>query len=79
MPKKRQSVHFEKSIDELETIVEQLETGELSLEESLKAFEKGVALTRQCQQALDDAEKKVEILTGTDADSGVSEFTGETE
>lgn len=53
---------FEKALGDLETIVEQLEQGELSLDESLKAFERGVALTRQCQSALKQAEQKVEIL-----------------
>ena len=53
---------LEKSLAELEKIVERLETGELSLDESLKQFERGVALTRQCQSALRAAEQKVEIL-----------------
>ena len=53
---------LEKSLAELEKIVERLENGELSLDESLKHFERGVALTRQCQSALRAAEQKVEIL-----------------
>ncbi len=53
---------FEKSLRELETIVERMEQGELSLDESLKQFERGVALTRTCQSALQQAEQKVEIL-----------------
>lgn len=53
---------FEKALRDLETLVEQLEQGDLSLDESLKAFERGVALTRQCQTALKQAEQKVEIL-----------------
>ena len=53
---------FEASLAELEGIVEKLEQGELSLEESLQQFERGVQLTRQCQTALTQAEQKVEIL-----------------
>jgi exodeoxyribonuclease VII small subunit len=53
---------LEKSLAELEKIVEKLEAGELSLDESLKQFERGVMLTRQCQTALRAAEQKVEIL-----------------
>ncbi len=53
---------FEKSLAELEQIVERMEQGELSLDESLKQFERGIALTRHCQTALQQAEQKVEIL-----------------
>lgn len=53
---------FEKSLAELEQIVERMEQGELSLDESLQQFERGVALTRSCQQALQQAEQKVAIL-----------------
>jgi exodeoxyribonuclease VII small subunit len=53
---------FERSLTELEAIVEKLEQGELSLEESLQQFERGVQLTRTCQAALKEAEQKVEIL-----------------
>lgn len=56
-------IDLEKSLQELESIVETLEDGELSLEESLKHFEKGVKLSRECQTALKDAEHKVKILT----------------
>ena len=53
---------FEKSLAELEAIVERLERGDLPLEESLQQFERGIALTRQCQGALGKAEQKVELL-----------------
>lgn len=53
---------FESAIHELETLVERMEQGETSLEESLGDFERGVALFRQCQKALDEAEQKVQIL-----------------
>lgn len=62
MPKKQNDINFEKSLQELEALVEKMETGELSLEESLKCFERGVVLTRSCQQALQEAEQKVQIL-----------------
>lgn len=54
---------FEKSIQELERIVAQLEKGDLSLEEALKQFEKGVGLARKCQETLHAAEQKIEMLT----------------
>ncbi len=63
MPRRRNSPNFEETLRELESLVEQMEQGELSLEESVKAFERGIELTRACQKALDDAEQKVEILT----------------
>jgi exodeoxyribonuclease VII small subunit len=70
----KKSFDLEKSIGELEKIVEELEAGELSLDKSLKQFEKGVRLSRECQAALKDTEQKVQILVdselkATDADS----------
>ncbi|MFY0664694.1 MAG: exodeoxyribonuclease VII small subunit [Natronospirillum sp.] len=56
------SNNFEKSLADLEKIVVQLEQGELTLDESMAAFEQGVRLTRACQQQLDAAEQKVRIL-----------------
>jgi exodeoxyribonuclease VII small subunit len=53
---------FESALEELERVVEQLESGELSLEDSLSAFEKGVGLVRFCNQKLNDVEKKIEML-----------------
>ncbi len=58
---------FETSLDELETLVEQMESGDLTLEESLQAFERGVALTRSCQNALKSAELRVQKLTSAGA------------
>ncbi len=55
--------HFEKSLDELESIVAQLEQGHLSLETALKQFEKGIGLAQKCQAALTQAEQKINILT----------------
>ncbi len=53
---------FESAMEQLETLVSRMESGELSLEESLKAFEKGVQLTRFCQDQLQKAELKVQEL-----------------
>lgn len=56
-------IDLEKALSELEDIVAQLEAGELPLEKSLKQFERGVRLSRECQAALKDAEQRVQILT----------------
>jgi len=53
---------FEASLSQLETIVKKLEDGDLPLEESLKLFEKGVALSRECRERLTEAERRIEIL-----------------
>lgn len=53
---------FEKSLEELEALVERMEHGDLTLEESLKDFERGIELTRACQKALAEAEQKVRQL-----------------
>lgn len=65
---------FEESLDELEALVERMESGELSLEESLGAFERGIALTRSCQKALQAAEQRVEILTAKNPDASTEPF-----
>jgi exodeoxyribonuclease VII small subunit len=59
---KKTDLDLEKSMDALEKIVEQLESGDLSLDKSLRQFEKGVRLSRECQGALKEAEQKVQIL-----------------
>ncbi len=74
MTKKREGVDFEKSIAELEALVERMESGDLTLEQSLKDFERGVALTRSCQKALTDAEQKVKILLSRDGEAGLRDF-----
>ncbi|MFC3680656.1 exodeoxyribonuclease VII small subunit [Bacterioplanoides pacificum] len=53
---------FETALTQLEQLVQRMESGELSLQDSLQAFEQGVQLTRQCQQALSSAEQRVQIL-----------------
>ncbi|HDZ07592.1 exodeoxyribonuclease VII small subunit [Pseudohongiella sp.] len=59
---------FEESLEQLETLVSDMEDGNLSLEEALSAFETGIKLTRQCQQALQAAELKVQILSNPDGE-----------
>lgn len=63
MAKGKKKPDFEQSLAELEALVDALETGDLSLEQSLTSFEKGIALTRSCQTALNEAEQTVKILT----------------
>jgi len=58
----RKFINFEKSIKQLETLVAKLEKGDLSLEDSLKHFEQGIKLTRECKQALETAEQKISLL-----------------
>lgn len=55
-------IKFETALESLEQVVEQLESGELSLEDALAAFEKGVGLVRYCNQKLTEVEKKIEVL-----------------
>ncbi len=59
---KVKAIDFESSLDELEGLVERMEQGDSSLEDSLKDFERGIELTRNCQTALTEAEQKVQIL-----------------
>ena len=58
----KKKIKFEKSLSDLETLVEEMEQGDLSLEDALKHFEKGIGLTTECQQALQSAELKVQEL-----------------
>ncbi|MEH6558363.1 MAG: exodeoxyribonuclease VII small subunit [Oceanicoccus sp.] len=62
MTKAKKSIDFEEALDQLEELVEDMENGDLTLEESLKAFEQGIKLTRECQSALSQAEQKVQLL-----------------
>ena len=63
MSETKTSVDFEKQLEQLESLVTALESGDLSLEDSMKSFEQGIKVARECQQALKDAEQRVEILT----------------
>lgn len=69
-------VKFEKALARLETIVSELERGELSLDDSLKIFEEGVKLSKTCLKILDEAEQKVEILVqDTDGRKRIQAFS----
>ena len=75
--KKQNEINFEQSLQELESLVEKMEAGNLSLEESLKYFERGVALTRNCQKALAEAEQKVRILLEKNGKEQLQDFEPE--
>lgn len=68
MARKKAPLDFEQSLADLQALVERLEGGELSLEDSLTAFEQGIRLTRDCQAALTQAEQKVQILMERDGE-----------
>jgi len=65
---------FEKALEELESLVEQLESGDLSLDQSLEQFKRGVELTRHCQGVLDEAQQVVRKLIDTDDESSAVPF-----
>ena len=79
MAKPKTEASFEKNLEELEAIVAALEGGELSLDESLKQFEQGIRLSRTCEKALLDAEKKIEILVKKDDAHATQPFQPEKE
>ena len=66
---KKNDFNFEEKLRELEQLVTRMEDGDLGLEESLAAFENGVKLVRDCQQALEAAEQKVKVLTSAEGDT----------
>jgi exodeoxyribonuclease VII small subunit len=72
--KKERAVDFEQSLVELEALVAKLEQGDVPLEEALKSFERGVALTRQCQTALRSAQQKVEVLLARNGNEEIAPF-----
>ena len=73
--KKIDRLSFDATLEELETIVHQLEQGSLPLEEALKQFEQGIALVRVAQQKLDQAEQKVQILLSEGGSERLEPFT----
>ncbi len=77
MSRRKNASQFEEAMQELEQLVEQMERGELSLEESLKSFERGIKLTRTCQQALREAEQKVQILLEKNGQQSLEPFNDE--
>jgi exodeoxyribonuclease VII small subunit len=74
---KTKTPDFEQSLAELEALVSKLEQGDVPLEDALKTFERGVALTRQCQTALRTAQQKVEVLLARDGGETIESFAGE--
>ncbi|MDF3937031.1 exodeoxyribonuclease VII small subunit [Pseudomonas citronellolis] len=74
---RKKAVDFEQSLTDLQSLVERLESGELSLEDSLGAFEQGIRLTRECQAALSQAEQKVQILLERDGELNEAPFESE--
>jgi exodeoxyribonuclease VII small subunit len=68
---------FEQSLKELESLVEKMEQGDLSLEDSLSHFERGVQLSSACQKALKEAEQKVEILMRKNGQDTITAFDSE--
>tara|TARA_B100000795_G_scaffold212212_1_gene165855 strand:- start:194 stop:409 length:216 start_codon:yes stop_codon:yes gene_type:complete len=68
---------FEQQLETLESLVESLESGDLSLEDSLKSFERGIKVARDCQQALKQAEQKVEVLMRQGDDLVSQPFDGD--
>jgi len=66
---KNNKFNFEEKLQDLEQLVTRMEDGNLGLEDSLKAFEDGVKLVKECQQALEAAEQKVKVLTSADGDT----------
>ncbi|MBM4317184.1 MAG: exodeoxyribonuclease VII small subunit [Deltaproteobacteria bacterium] len=76
MKKEAQAPSFERTLKELEKIVNELEKGETPLEAQLKSFEKGIALSRECLTRLEEVEKRVELLTRNPQSSlGTTPFT----
>jgi exodeoxyribonuclease VII small subunit len=75
--KKSRVNEFEKSLAELEALVERMESGELSLEDSMKQFERGIQLARACQLQLKQAELKVQQLVQKNGDAKLEDFAGD--
>ena len=67
-------VSFEENIEELENIVAELEKGELNLEDSMKKFEEGITISKNCNKILEEAEKKITILLNEDGKMKEEDF-----
>ena len=76
---KKSEFNFEKALTDLSSLVEKMEHSELTLEQSLNSFEQGIKLTRECHQALQAAEQKVQILIEQNAESELTDFDIEQE
>jgi len=74
MSRTKRPPDFEKSLTELEQLVDKLEAGDLPLEDALKSFERGIGLTRDCQGALEAAQARVDILLKRDGEAALEPF-----
>ncbi|HHP0490714.1 exodeoxyribonuclease VII small subunit [Vibrio harveyi] len=77
--KKPENMTFEATIEELDSLVDQLENGDLALDDALRKFERGIALARTGQTKLSDAEQRVSILLSEDDEAPLSDFNPESE
>lgn len=78
MAARQKKLDYEAAVKELESVVEKLEDGDISLEESLKLYERGVLLTRDCQESLQAAEQKVKMLMQQSGQDALVDFDPET-
>ncbi|EII3115684.1 exodeoxyribonuclease VII small subunit [Vibrio parahaemolyticus] len=77
--KKPENMTFEATIEELDSLVDQLENGDLALDDALRKFERGIALARAGQTKLSDAEQRVSILLSEDDEAHLSDFKPDSE
>ncbi len=77
--KKSENMTFEATIEELDSLVDQLENGDLALDDALRKFERGIALARAGQTKLSDAEQRVSILLSEDDEAPLSDFKPDSE
>ncbi|MHA2772245.1 exodeoxyribonuclease VII small subunit [Vibrio harveyi] len=77
--KKPENMTFEATIEELDSLVDQLENGDLALDDALRKFERGIALARAGQTKLSDAEQRVSILLSEDDEAPLSDFNPESD
>jgi exodeoxyribonuclease VII small subunit len=75
--RKKPTPSFEEALVELESLVETMEKGDMTLEQSLQSYERGVVLARICQQALQAAEQKVRVLGGSGVDAPLETFSAD--
>ncbi|ELB2805219.1 exodeoxyribonuclease VII small subunit [Vibrio alginolyticus] len=77
--KKPENMTFEATVEELDSLVDQLENGDLALDDALRKFERGIALARAGQTKLSDAEQRVSILLSEDDEAPLSDFKPDSE
>ncbi|HCH2720857.1 TPA: exodeoxyribonuclease VII small subunit [Vibrio parahaemolyticus] len=77
--KKPENMTFEATIEELDSLVDQLENGDLALDDALRKFERGIALARAGQTKLSDAEQRVSILLSEDDEAPLNDFKPDSE